>query len=409
MLHSKKQRKVPTKRNINNTLKPKPSKGSSIKASLRESEKSKCRLKAAWADIIKRYQNISTEETDEIDLVTEEIVVDRGILQKDTIRYVGTLNLYASKLQEDADDDDSIWQPDPKVCEDYADFNQRVSNNIKTSDKTNDIIDELLEASNENFDWETDSSEYNEFNENLRDIDDSFDEMSDTEELSEIRRKNDSSENESLKITNEQSNSVILNEMTDTEEASEICNSYSEEALKITNEQSNLVTLTEISSSQSTENLTLSNSKRRLRVYSFNTFDSGHESESEDTVSECSDSDKCPDSNNEKIHVQQNNWDHTQQVQQETLNHRQVAQQETLNYCRVTQQETINYYQVTQQEALNYYQMQSIDYPQRETLEFTQKIPPIALTPEQQRLWLEPSSEDYSQLLTWTERYIGGH
>ncbi|POG72431.1 hypothetical protein GLOIN_2v1595095, partial [Rhizophagus irregularis DAOM 181602=DAOM 197198] len=381
VLRSKKQKKVATKKNINKTLKSKPSKSSSIKSSLRESEKSKCRLKAAWADIIKRYQNISPEQTDVIDLVTEEIVVDRGILQKDNIRYVGTLDLHASKPQEDAIDDDSIWQPDllegSNECfdwetesSDYNEFNENLGD-----------IDEFLEGSNESFDWEIEPSDYNEFYENLRD-NESFDEMSNTEEESEVCRKNDSSfENESLKITNGRSNSV---------------------------------TLTEIPSSQSTESITQSNSSRRLKVYSFNTFDSGHESESEDTDSECSDS----DSNNVMIYAQEKNLDYTQEAQQETLNHCQMTQQETLNYSRViqqgtvdysrmTQQESVNYYQVTQQETLNYCKMQSIDHSQREILEFIQTIPPASLTQEQQRLWLEPTSEDYTQLLTWTDKHVG--
>ncbi|CAB4392151.1 unnamed protein product [Rhizophagus irregularis] len=468
VLHSKKQKKVATKKNINKTLKSKPSKSSSIKSSLRESEKSKCRLKAAWADIIKRYQNISPEQTDVIDLVTEEIVVDRGILQKDNIRYVGTLDLHASKPQEDAIDDDSIWQPDPNLCENDTDFNHRVSlrkNKNKTSDKTNDIIDVLLEGSNECFDWETESSDYNEFNENLGDIDESFDEMPNIEEESEVCRKNNSSfEKESLKITNKQSSTVTslrkndsdktndiidvllegsnesfdweiepsdynefyenlrdnesFDEMSNTEEESEVCrkndSSFENESLKITNGRSNSVTLTEIPSSQSTESITQSNSSRRLKVYSFNTFDSGHESESEDTDSECSDS----DSNNVMIYAQEKNLDYTQEAQQETLNHCQMTQQETLNYSRViqqgtvdysrmTQQESVNYYQVTQQETLNYCKMQSIDHPQREILEFIQTIPPASLTQEQQRLWLEPTSEDYTQLLTWTDKHVG--
>ncbi|CAG8478550.1 21096_t:CDS:2 [Rhizophagus irregularis] len=419
VLRSKKQKKVATKKNINKTLKSKPSKSSSIKSSLRESEKSKCRLKAAWADIIKRYQNISPEQTDVIDLVTEEIVVDRGILQKDNIRYVGTLDLHASKPQEDAIDDDSIWQPDPNL---YV----------------------LLEGSNECFDWETESSDYNEFNENLGDIDESFDEMSNIEEESEVCRKNNSSfEKESLKITNKQSSTVTslrkndsdktndiidvllegsnesfdweiepsdynefyenlrdnesFDEMSNTEEESEVCrkndSSFENESLKITNGRSNSVTLTEIPSSQSTESITQSNSSRRLKVYSFNTFDSGHESEKK-------------------------NLDYTQEAQQETLNHCQMTQQETLNYSRViqqgtvdysrmTQQESVNYYQVTQQETLNYCKMQSIDHSQREILEFIQTIPPASLTQEQQRLWLEPTSEDYTQLLTWTDKHVG--
>ncbi|RGB29408.1 hypothetical protein C1646_713628, partial [Rhizophagus diaphanus] len=208
--------------------------------------------------------------------------------------------------------------------------------------------------------------------------------------------------------------------MSNTEEESEVCrkndSSFENESLKITNGRSNSVTLTEIPSSQSTESINQSNSSRRLRVYSFNTFDSGHESESEDTNSEDSDS----DSNNVMIYAQEKNLDYTQEAQHETLNHCQITQQETLNYSRViqqgtvdysrmTQQESVNYYQVTQQETLNYCKMQSIDHPQREILEFIQTIPPASLTQEQQRLWLEPTSEDYTQLLTWTEKHVGRH
>src|SRR2546421_289575 len=104
MLRSRKQGKSVSKRNTNNNTQKvktkfnnkkkstKGSNGSSLKDSLKEVEgrryESQCRLKAAWADIIKRYQNIPAEETDIIDLATEEVVVNRGILQKDTIRYV---------------------------------------------------------------------------------------------------------------------------------------------------------------------------------------------------------------------------------------------------------------------------------------------------------------------------------
>src|ERR1051325_10514517 len=104
MPHPKKQpKKVASKKKTNNTTKVKPkfnktksTKDSPVEDPLEEIDycrhKSQCRLKAAWAGIIKRYQNISAEETDVIDLVTEEVVVDRGILQKDAARYVGNLH-----------------------------------------------------------------------------------------------------------------------------------------------------------------------------------------------------------------------------------------------------------------------------------------------------------------------------
>src|SRR6185437_14048392 len=101
---------------------------------------------------------------------------------KDTKRYVGTLlSLHASKVTQDADDD-TVWQLDPNLCEiDDDDFNQQVSlrkRNNKTNDKTDDIIEVLLEASNESFErLETESNEFSCYDESLKDIDESFEEI----------------------------------------------------------------------------------------------------------------------------------------------------------------------------------------------------------------------------------------
>ncbi|RIA93883.1 hypothetical protein C1645_735233 [Glomus cerebriforme] len=386
MLQTKKQNKVVSKRSkrrTNKILKVKSDK-SSVEVPLQESikrQENKCRLKAAWADIIKRYQNISVEETDVIDLMTEEIVVDKGILQKDTIRFdVGTLlNLHASKPLQDDADDDTIWLLDPNLCENDDDFKFASKRNNKTSDKTNDIIEVLLESSNGSFEClETESNEFF-YDENLRDIDEPFEDVTNIEETSETCNKYCSdSERESL---DEQLDSGI--------------------------------SLSESPSSQSTENTTQSSSPRRLKVYSFNTFDSGHESESVETDSECSDSDNEAQQENldftrqEIIDFSQKDTLNCRQMAQETLNlnYCQMTQRETFNYCHLTQQETINYYQVTQHETLNYYQVESIDYSRQG---LTQKVPPIALTREQQRLWLEPTSEDYAELSTWAGTHMGG-
>jgi hypothetical protein len=164
MLHSKKREEIASKKNINNNIpkvktkfiKKKSIKGSKgVKDSLKQVEdrryESQCRLKAAWANIIKRYQDIPPEETDVIDLATEKVIVDRGILQKETIRYVG--ELHASKLTQDDEDDDTVWQPlcenddtfwQP-LCENNDDIEQRVS----LGERDNEISDkaDIIETS----------------------------------------------------------------------------------------------------------------------------------------------------------------------------------------------------------------------------------------------------------------------
>ncbi|SRR6266498_1427367 len=318
MFHSKKQKKNASKRKNNNIStrfnKTKSTKGPSVEVQSQESveyhrHQSQCRLKAAWADIIKRYKDISAEETDVIDLATEEVVVDRGILQNDTVRYVGTLsNLHTSKLNQEDADDDTVWQPDPNLYENYDNFEKRVSLR-KRNNKTNDnIIKMILKASNESFECtESESNESSCYEESSRNV-------INMEETFEASSNNDTySKEESLETTDEKLDSEI--------------------ALSV-----NTTTLPLQSTTRPDQ--------RRLRVYSFNTFDSGHDSEFYDS----DDEEMC-------------------------------AQQESSDYF---QQETIDL-------TLNYYQVGPIDFSQQETFELAQKIPPIALTQEQQRLWLGTS------------------
>ncbi|CAG8623339.1 3102_t:CDS:2 [Ambispora gerdemannii] len=55
-------------------------------------ELSQKRLKSAWDDIIARYGCDLTEETDEIDLMTGEVVVDRGVLKNAPVFKIGMLS-----------------------------------------------------------------------------------------------------------------------------------------------------------------------------------------------------------------------------------------------------------------------------------------------------------------------------
>ncbi|CAI2188002.1 7995_t:CDS:2 [Funneliformis geosporum] len=302
MFHSRKQKKNASKKKNKNISKKFnktkiTTKGSSVEVKSQDPAdyclyQSQCRLKAAWANIIKRYKDISAEETDVIDLSTEEVVVDRGILQKGTIRYVGTLsNLHTSKFTQDDADDDTM----------------------------------ILEASNENSKCiESESNEiscYEESSGNVTNMEETF-------ETFEVFNNDDSYSKKELLVTRD--------EQLDSEIA---------------------LSVDTTSSSQRTESISQSD-QSRLKIYSFDTFDSGHDSEFYDS----DDEEMC-------------------------------AQLKSLDYV---QQDTIDF-------ALNYYQVEPIDYSQQETFQF----PPVALTKEQQRLWLEPASEDYVELSTWTGTYSG--
>ncbi|KAJ3322185.1 hypothetical protein HDV06_003245 [Boothiomyces sp. JEL0866] len=54
--------------------------------------KSQFRLKLAWDNIIEKYSKDFEEETDEIDLETEKIVIDRGALRKSDPKVFGTVD-----------------------------------------------------------------------------------------------------------------------------------------------------------------------------------------------------------------------------------------------------------------------------------------------------------------------------
>src|SRR5690242_16891421 len=62
---------------------------------------SQCRLKESWARIIRRYQNVSNEETDVIDLITKEIIINRGIIQKDNLPVLGGRSNISAKFSLD--------------------------------------------------------------------------------------------------------------------------------------------------------------------------------------------------------------------------------------------------------------------------------------------------------------------
>ncbi|CAI2185909.1 513_t:CDS:2 [Funneliformis geosporum] len=263
MFHSRKQKKNASKKKNKNISKKFnktkiTTKGSSVEVKSQDPAdyclyQSQCRLKAAWANIIKRYKDISAEETDVIDLSTEEVVVDRGILQKES--------------------------------------------------ESNEI------------------SCYEESSGNVTNMEETF-------ETFEVFNNDDSYSKKELLVTRD--------EQLDSEIA---------------------LSVDTTSSSQRTESISQSD-QSRLKIYSFDTFDSGHDSEFYDS----DDEEMC-------------------------------AQLKSLDYV---QQDTIDF-------ALNYYQVEPIDYSQQETFQF----PPVALTKEQQRLWLEPASEDYVELSTWTGTYSG--
>nr|CAG8435075.1 14005_t:CDS:10 [Entrophospora candida]CAG8510865.1 9028_t:CDS:10 [Entrophospora candida] len=85
-----------------------------------------CRLKSSWARIIKRYQDVSDEEADVIDLITQEIIINRGIIQNDNIRVLGECSGKSTEfcldgekgkdteldVNDNDNDDDHTWKLD---------------------------------------------------------------------------------------------------------------------------------------------------------------------------------------------------------------------------------------------------------------------------------------------------------
>ncbi|CAG8566923.1 8773_t:CDS:1 [Paraglomus occultum] len=85
-------------------------------------ELSKLRFKRTMEDIYIRYGRDLTEESDEIDLITGEIVVDRGFLRMTPKARLGTLSKmiilddyddYANVEADDEKDEDDMWVLDP--------------------------------------------------------------------------------------------------------------------------------------------------------------------------------------------------------------------------------------------------------------------------------------------------------
>ncbi|CAG8432816.1 11496_t:CDS:2 [Diversispora eburnea] len=95
------------------------------------------RLKSTWAKIIKRYQKLSEDDADVIDIKSQEVVVNRGNIQKDDAHRVGYVD-YSSTSSEDGDE--SIWWTDPCV----EDINEFCAEEIIESD-----VEEIIESGTE--------------------------------------------------------------------------------------------------------------------------------------------------------------------------------------------------------------------------------------------------------------------
>ncbi|RHZ43715.1 hypothetical protein Glove_880g4 [Diversispora epigaea] len=99
------------------------------------------RLKSTWAKIIKRYQKLSEDDADVIDIKSQEVVVNRGNIQKDNAHRVGYID-YSSTPSEDGDE--SIWWTDPlSETESYAEDN--ITESCVTKFCAKDIIESCVE------------------------------------------------------------------------------------------------------------------------------------------------------------------------------------------------------------------------------------------------------------------------
>ncbi|CAG8745401.1 12860_t:CDS:1 [Acaulospora colombiana] len=76
-----------------------------------ERGQSQSRLKSSWANIIRRYKDVSEDEADVIDINSQEVIVDRGIIQKDDVHTFGKES-DPRHLSSPSDDDDTIWWSD---------------------------------------------------------------------------------------------------------------------------------------------------------------------------------------------------------------------------------------------------------------------------------------------------------
>ncbi|CAG8647800.1 24335_t:CDS:1, partial [Dentiscutata erythropus] len=92
------------------------------------------RLKAAWANIIKRYQNVSNNETDEIDLRSQTVVIDRGVIQNYEEHKLGTTyGMHFTNAPIEDADDDNVWLLDSSSKNKVANENNKESiDNLNT-------------------------------------------------------------------------------------------------------------------------------------------------------------------------------------------------------------------------------------------------------------------------------------
>ncbi|CAG8610149.1 7811_t:CDS:1 [Cetraspora pellucida] len=100
------------------------------------------RLKAAWANIIKRYQNLSNNETDEIDLRSQTVVIDRGVIQNYNEHKLGTaFGMHFSNAPIEDADDDTVWLLDSSAKNKVKNENNNEITN-KSNNNSLDVKDE---------------------------------------------------------------------------------------------------------------------------------------------------------------------------------------------------------------------------------------------------------------------------
>ncbi|KAI9142674.1 hypothetical protein BKA69DRAFT_237221 [Paraphysoderma sedebokerense] len=102
-------------------------------------EHSRLRLKSAWDSIIERYSQ-EFDDDDEIDLLTEEIIVDRGFLRNQPIRKIGTL----TKYMEEYEDEESSGTDSESDSESESDEESADDENQENIDQ---VPDEIAPAS----------------------------------------------------------------------------------------------------------------------------------------------------------------------------------------------------------------------------------------------------------------------
>ncbi|KAF0467576.1 hypothetical protein F8M41_025980 [Gigaspora margarita] len=104
------------------------------------------RLKAAWANIIKRYQNVSNNETDEIDLRSQTVVINRGVIQNYDEHKVGTTyGMHFSNAPIEDADDDTVWILDSSSKDKVENDNNKESNNNSNNSNTQTKVQKRLQ------------------------------------------------------------------------------------------------------------------------------------------------------------------------------------------------------------------------------------------------------------------------